>query len=172
MAAHQQQPPLGLPPTLNPDTLDTLSDLAALLTRLRAGISSSSSSSTTAAAAANNSSNTSATNPTSSSTSTLNLLAAAAGGSTSTAANDDGGSPALALKDLPSQSDQLRHRFQKARALVRMLPDMERSTAEQEAEMRELEAKIARQKETLEKLKALGARFAEMGREEGDRMEE
>lgn len=168
MAAHRQQPPLGLPPTLNPDTLDTLSDLATLLTRLRAGLSSSSSSSssTTAANNNNNNNNTSSTNPTS------NPLNAATGGSSTSTANNNGSGPALALKDLPSQSDQLRHRFQKARALVRTLPDMDRSTAEQEVEMRELEAKIARQKETLEKLKALGARFAEMGREEADRMEE
>lgn len=163
MAAHRQQPPLGLPPTLNPDTLDTLSDLATLLTRLRAGLSSSSSSSSTTTTTANNNTSTTTSNP----------LASAS--TSSAAANNNGsggGGPALALKDLPSHSDQLRHRFQKARALVRTLPDMDRSTAEQEVEMRELEAKIARQKETLEKLKALGTRFAEMGREEADRMEE
>ncbi|KAH7029159.1 RNA polymerase II transcription mediator complex subunit 9-domain-containing protein [Microdochium trichocladiopsis] len=154
----QPPPPLGLPAGLNPDALDTLSDLASVLTRLRGtggGTSSTSTQNHTAGP----------------SSTTSTITGATTSGSTTTTA---AGGPPLALKDLPGQSDQLRHRFQKARALVRTLPDMERSTAEQEVEIAALEAKIARQKETLEKLKALGNKFAATSRDDGDgdRMEE
>ncbi|KAJ1325727.1 RNA polymerase II transcription mediator complex subunit 9 [Microdochium nivale] len=141
MAAQQQQPPLGLPAGLNPDALDTLSDLAAVLSRLR----------TPGTDALD-------TAPTASSSS--------AGPSQATSTTGGGGAPPLALKDLPGQSDQLRHRFQRARALVRTLPDMDRGMGEQEAEMAALEARIALQRETLEKLKALGNRFAATSRDD------
>ncbi|KXJ90750.1 RNA polymerase II transcription mediator complex subunit 9-domain-containing protein [Microdochium bolleyi] len=152
MAAQQQgqpQPHLGLPTGLNPDALDTLSDLAIVLSRLRTPGTDSSAAS---------GSNTTATN------------------NTSLPSSAPASAAPLPLKDLPSQSDQLRHRFQKARALVRTLPDMDRGVGEQEAEIAALESRIALQRETLEKLKALGSRFAATSKDDvvadRDRMEE
>ncbi|POR36141.1 Uncharacterized protein TPAR_03662 [Tolypocladium paradoxum] len=70
----------------------------------------------------------------------------------------------LSLKDVPGATDGLKHKLQHARAQVRALPDMDRSVAEQEREMRELEARIERQRALLEHLREGGVRF---GKDEG-----
>ncbi|KAI5921994.1 RNA polymerase II transcription mediator complex subunit 9-domain-containing protein [Camillea tinctor] len=147
----QPQPltPLALPEGLSPDALDTLSELANLLTRiLKPGTNGSSSSS-------------------SSSSSQPPPPPSIKQSSTPAASGPESEFP---RKEFTASTDALKHRFQRARALIRTLPDLDRSLADQEAEMRALEAKMARQREVLAKLREVGARFA-AGDEEGERME-
>ncbi|PNY28867.1 Uncharacterized protein TCAP_01218 [Tolypocladium capitatum] len=70
----------------------------------------------------------------------------------------------LSFKDVPGATDGLKHKLQHARAQVRALPDMDRSVAEQEHEIREIEARIERQRALLERLREGGVRF---GKDEG-----
>ncbi|PKS11242.1 hypothetical protein jhhlp_003003 [Lomentospora prolificans] len=130
-----QQAPMALPPTLSPDSLDALTELTTLLTRLR---------------------------------STIQASAGPSGipGSTPLATgatpNPSAASPAgnsLSLKDVPTATDHLKHKLQKARVQVRSLPDMDRTIAEQEEEIAELEERIRLQREVLEKLKQKGVQF-------------
>ena len=71
----------------------------------------------------------------------------------------------LAIKDIPAATDELKHKLQKARAQVKELPDIDKTLAEQEEEMRELEEKIRKQREVLEGLKEVGIK-AKREREE------
>ena len=66
------------------------------------------------------------------------------------------GTGPLTIKDIPTATDGLKHKLQRARAQVKELPDIERSAAEQEHEIRELEVRIARQRDVLETLRRAG----------------
>ena len=61
---------------------------------------------------------------------------------------DPASQPALSPKDLVTEIAAIKIRVQKARAAVGALPDIERSTDEQEEEIRELEEKIQSLKRT------------------------
>ncbi|KAK8091437.1 hypothetical protein PG997_001798 [Apiospora hydei] len=69
-------------------------------------------------------------------------------------------------------TDALKHKLQRSRAGAKTLPDMNRGTADQEAEMAELEARIARQRAVLEGLRSKGLDFAAARGQAGDKMEE
>jgi hypothetical protein len=88
--------------------------------------------------------------------------------STSPSQLASGGS--LAVKDIPAATDELKHKLQKARAQVKGLPDIDRTLAEQEEEIRELEGKIGKQRGVLEELKEVGLK-AKREREEGEKGE-
>jgi len=62
----------------------------------------------------------------------------------------------VTTKDLPTATDGLKHKLQKARSQVRELPDIQRSVKDQDEEIARLEEKIQRQKEVLEELRAVG----------------
>lgn len=64
----------------------------------------------------------------------------------------------LTTKDVPAATDGLKHRLQKTKAQVALLPDMDRSIEEQEKEIGDLEEKIKEQRRVLEQLKAIGSR--------------
>jgi len=122
------QPPSlhNLPEGLNPDSIDTVPILSALLSRLP---------------------DSSSTVPT-----------------TSTAGSPPAGSPSnlatgtgpLGVKDIPLATNEIKHKFQRARAQIKELPDIERSLEEQEEEIRDLEEKIARQRAVLAGLRDVG----------------
>jgi hypothetical protein len=143
-----QPVPLPLPDALNPDALDVLSELGHILTRLRT-LPTTTSSSTSAQA-----------------TPTPTALVSASASSKKTGE--------LTLKEIPVATDVLKHRFQRARHIIKTtLPDLDRSIPDQETEIRALEARIARQRDTLLKLREVGARLAVVqGEGEGERMEE
>ena len=63
---------------------------------------------------------------------------------------------ALQPKDLPAAVLEIKHKLQRARAAVEGLPDIERTIADQEAEIRDLEHRIRRQRDTL---RGLGEKF-------------
>ncbi|KAI1159229.1 RNA polymerase II transcription mediator complex subunit 9-domain-containing protein [Nemania serpens] len=176
MSQQQQQLPaqaipLPLPESLNPDALDVLSELAHLLTRLRATTTTTT---TTTAAGAPTATTTLSTasahtatptptqpHPTSHATPTPTALLA-------TRRAGAGAGAELTLKEIPLATDALKHRFQRARTHVETaLPDLARGLADQEAEVAALEARIARQRDTLGKLREVGARLA-MGEREAD----
>ncbi|KAI0506498.1 RNA polymerase II transcription mediator complex subunit 9-domain-containing protein [Xylaria bambusicola] len=143
--------PLPLPEALNPDALDVLSELANLLTRLRALPTSTTAPSTTSGATP--AAPTSHATPTPTALLSSQASARKAGGSSS--------SSELTLKEIPVATDALKHRFQRARNLIRTtLPDLDRGIAEQEVEIKALEARIARQRDTLAKLREVGERLA------------
>ncbi|KAI1139386.1 hypothetical protein F5Y05DRAFT_346233 [Hypoxylon sp. FL0543] len=148
---------LAMPEGLNPDTLDTLTELAVLLNRLRTPTSTTSG----ATPAPTPSQPPPSQKPSQSQAQTNN-------GATTTTVTGE-----LSLKEIPPAADVLKHRFQKARALVRSLPDMDRGVREQEAEIAALEARLARQRDMLTKLREMGARLAaapEQDEGESDRM--
>ena len=69
---------------------------------------------------------------------------------------------------MPTATDEIKHKLQKARMQVKDLPDMDRSIQEQEEEIAELEDKIRRQREVLESLRDVGVRAkGERERREG-----
>ncbi|EWG43053.1 hypothetical protein FVEG_04688 [Fusarium verticillioides 7600] len=61
--------------------------------------------------------------------------------------------PTLSFKDVPGATDGLKHKLQRARAQVRELPDMDRSIAEQNDEIRDLESRIEKQRALLQRLR-------------------
>ncbi|KAF3763079.1 hypothetical protein M406DRAFT_261512 [Cryphonectria parasitica EP155] len=63
-------------------------------------------------------------------------------------------------KDLPTATDSLKHKIQRARAAVHTLPDIKRTIPEQEAEIAELKAHIEKQRAALGRLKEYGLQFA------------
>lgn len=149
----------SLPDNLSPDAVDTLTELSQILTRLRAaqasgaGLASLPSGATPSAGMA-------APAPV---TGTTPLP--------STAPNTAAATASISLKDVPTATDHLKHKLQKARAQIKTLPDMGRTLAEQDAELRELESRTRRQREVLDRLREVGILF---GAEDGvgrDRME-
>ena len=62
----------------------------------------------------------------------------------------------ITTKDLPSATDELKHKLQKARSQVKELPDIQRGVKDQEEEIERLEKRIRRQKEVLENLRGVG----------------
>ncbi|KAI5467068.1 RNA polymerase II transcription mediator complex subunit 9-domain-containing protein [Mariannaea sp. PMI_226] len=83
------------------------------------------------------------------------------------------GGPTLTFKEVPGATDGLKHKLQRARAQVRALPDMDRTIADQNEEIADLEARIQRQRELLQRLRDEAS--GRVGREEmapgGDQME-
>ncbi|RAL10851.1 RNA polymerase II mediator complex middle subunit MED9 [Aspergillus homomorphus CBS 101889] len=57
--------------------------------------------------------------------------------------------PPLDIKDLPTEVSSIKIRIQKAQAVVESLPDVDRSVAEQEMEIQELEDRIAKLKSVI-----------------------
>ncbi|RYP21109.1 hypothetical protein DL765_002398 [Monosporascus sp. GIB2] len=174
---------LAMPPGLNPSTLDTITELAQLLARLRTPASLSTTSTNlpggTPAAAQ--------TTPASSSTAAAQhqhqhhhhsqqhppQSQSQSQSQSQPGQGQQGQGPGqdneLSLKEVPAAADALKHRFQRARAQIRTLPDMGRGVAEQEAEMAALEARLARQREVLARLRDVGVRFAAaQGERDGD----
>lgn len=140
-------------PFPSPQIFDFLPPLHAILSRL---LVPSSSSAPTAATAQNQESG----NQTSAQTDTqkpnpppTSTPAAAVGGAASTTtpappaqSGQQQQSAPLDLKELPTATNAIRIRIQKARAVVESLPDVHRSVAEQEEEIRALEERIERLK--------------------------
>lgn len=83
---------------------------------------------------------------------------------------------ALSVKELPAATDNLKHKLQKARALVKTLPDVNRTIAQQEEEIKELEERRKRQIAMLAKIRDEGLQFAAVEQrrrdDEGERMVE
>jgi hypothetical protein len=145
MANQIASQPLSLPIGLSPDDLDVITELQSVVARLRTPTTLPSATGTTGATPAPTPSQ--QHNPTQSSSS-------------------NSATGEVDLKDFPARTDHLRHKLQRARAAVQTLPDMHRTVAEQEEEIRELEAKMARQEAELQKIRDMGAKFA------GNRMQE
>ncbi|KAH9905912.1 RNA polymerase II transcription mediator complex subunit 9-domain-containing protein [Xylariomycetidae sp. FL2044] len=206
MATSQSPTSFTLPEGLNPDTLDTLTELANLLTRLRAPAPPASSSTapptatttagpTPAAAATSSQHHQLAPPPSTSHTQShthqhqqqqrgatpaaptpsqaLSHTQSSLSLSLSSSSPHAEQLLSLSLKEIPNATDALKHRFQRARAQIRRLPDLGRDVGEQEREIRELEARLARQRDVLMRLREVGARFGAGAEEEGVvRMEE
>lgn len=65
----------------------------------------------------------------------------------------------LSIKEVPSATDGLKYRLQRARIEATKLPGIIMSIAEQEAEIRMWEEKIGKQREQLENLRKLGEKM-------------
>ncbi|KUI61687.1 hypothetical protein VP1G_08860 [Cytospora mali] len=153
------RPPAGganphpLPGGLSPDSIDVPSELYTILSRVRYTDKSG-----TATASGDGEpgkpggANTPAAGPSG--------ATPAAGGADGAAGGGNPASKPLSTKDLVAATDPLKHKIQRARAAVHTLPDIERSIPEQEAEIREWENKIARQREVLQQLKEFGIQFS------------
>lgn len=153
-AAAANSNPLSLPPTLSPDAIDALTDLATTLTRVRAGLLSSPGAVPDPT-----------TNPTTSSTASTTAVTSSApsgsgAGNTDTGTGAGAATGTLSLVDFPGATDAVKHKVQRARAQIRRLPDMARTTAEQDDELAQLGERVARQREVLAGLRDAGVRFA------------
>ncbi|KAI3401135.1 hypothetical protein diail_281 [Diaporthe ilicicola] len=151
MAASSSDPdanPHALPGGLSPDSIDVPSELYTILARLRY-----------------NDKNGAATNGDSDpSKPGANTPAAGLPGSTpSGGANNAASDPnnkLLSTKDLAAATDPLKHKIQRARAAVHTLPDIGRTIAEQEVEIKEWQDKIESQRKVLQQLKEFGIQFS------------
>ncbi|KAI1204716.1 RNA polymerase II transcription mediator complex subunit 9-domain-containing protein [Annulohypoxylon truncatum] len=162
--------PVAMPEGLNPDTLDTLTELAVLLNRLRMPTSTNTTGATPNAAAASTPAPPPPPPPPPP-TSNQHQLHPHSQPQTANGATTTTNTGELSLKEIPPAADVLKHRFQRARALVRGLPDVGRGTREQEAEIAALEARLARQRDMLARLREMGARLAVADEEgEGEKM--
>ncbi|KAK4098661.1 hypothetical protein N658DRAFT_560870 [Parathielavia hyrcaniae] len=150
-----------LPAGLSPDSVDAVTELSAILIRLRNATAGPSSSSTTgtgpaAGSAIASNSQPSATTPTPAApggvTGTTPLPTTTTTNRNPNTNTTTGGGTAepqpqplptrlLTPKDLPAATDSVKHKLQRARAAVRGLPDVQRSVAAQEAEVGALEAR-------------------------------
>ncbi|KAL2144945.1 hypothetical protein VTI28DRAFT_8289 [Corynascus sepedonium] len=74
----------------------------------------------------------------------------------------------VSAKDLPPATDPLRHKLQRARAAVRMLGDVRRALAQQEAEAQALEERRQRQAARLARTQEDGLLFVKAKREESE----
>lgn len=85
-----------------------------------------------------------------------------ASGSTPSGDADAPKTPAktLSTKDLTAATDPLKHKIQRARAAVHTLPDITRTIAEQEVEIKEWQDKIESQRKVLQQLKEFGIQFS------------
>ncbi|KAL1884113.1 hypothetical protein VTK73DRAFT_6782 [Phialemonium thermophilum] len=172
--------PTSLPESLSPDSIDTLTELSAILARLRpahltgGGIVNGSNGGTFSTPAPLPDSVT-GTTPRPSTSTPANLAqpappllasssAAAASGEVLDGGQSGTGGTIFALKDIPTATDGLKHKLQRARVQIRELPDMGRTVSQQQEEIAELEGRIARQREVLRSLREVGLRFA-MGEE-------
>ncbi|CAK7208784.1 hypothetical protein SCUCBS95973_000223 [Sporothrix curviconia] len=172
--------PLALPKTFSPDALDTTAELASILARLRPPQTSNAQ-----AGAAGGASGASASNGAVGVGGSGGAGGGAAGGGAGEgetlgatmggmAAAAAAAGPAIGLRDLPTATDGLKHKLHHARVQIKALPDTGRTVAAQEAEMRQLAARIEAQKAMLARLRADGARFAAAGEQEqrdADKME-
>jgi len=156
----------SLPDSLSPDSIDTLTELASILSRLRPQPDLPNSNNNNDNNGGPGAIGTGATPAPQAGavTGTTPLPSSIAAGGTSAAGAGTGAgatsSLALALKDVPTATDGLKHKLQRARAQIRELPDMNRTVAEQEAEAEELERRIATQREVLRGLREVGMKFA------------
>ncbi|KAK0713117.1 RNA polymerase II transcription mediator complex subunit 9-domain-containing protein [Lasiosphaeria miniovina] len=171
-----------LPEGLSPDSVDTLTELMSIVVKLRS-----------AQAAASGGMSTPALGnlvglPNISGTTGAMSIAGGPSGATPTLGAMTGSTPLaggigaagsgtgmLSIKGLPAATDNLKHKLQRARALVKTLPDVGRSIAQQEAEISELEERRRRQVAMLARIKDEGLQFAsaeQSTRDEGERMVE
>lgn len=65
----------------------------------------------------------------------------------------------ISFKDVPGATDGLKHKVQHAKRLVCGLPDMNRTIAQQDKEISELEARISTQRALLARLREDGLNF-------------
>ncbi|KAL8289707.1 hypothetical protein RB597_001372 [Gaeumannomyces tritici] len=173
------QHPLALPPHLSPDALDAITELAAILTRLRPPQSAAALGAPPPSLLATGT--TPAANAVTGTTPLPTAATPAAGGPGGGGGGGGSGlgghvsfggaSPSdapISLKDVPTATDALKHKIQRARQQIKALPDMSRTIAEQEEHISELEETIRLQQEVLAGLRGIGVQF---GAEGGDRME-
>jgi hypothetical protein len=159
---------------LSPDDIDTLTELAAILARLRPPPGPSSLAiSTPALANLTGLPGLSQLSTTGSGTTPAPLPGAVTGTTPlpSTAPNT-AAAGTLTLKDIPTATDKLKHKLQTVRVQIRGFPDVGRTIAEQEEEIAELEARMGKQREVLERLREVGMQFVveESSGGVGDRM--
>ncbi|KAK1783321.1 RNA polymerase II transcription mediator complex subunit 9-domain-containing protein [Copromyces sp. CBS 386.78] len=171
-----------IPHTLSPDAIDTLTELTQILTKFRSAQASARREA--AAASSSNLNNPSSSgNPTShpggigtpapgAVTGTTPLPIPTSNPTTSTTAEGS----LFNAKDVPQATDNLKHKLQRARQAVLTLPDIGRTIAQQEAEIKELEERKRKQVEMLARIREEGLQFARLEQsradEEGERMVE
>src|SRR4051812_5880886 len=112
-----------IPPGLSPDSIDTLTELTTILTKLRASQATAASTAPSALTGA-----------------TPAPLPGAVTGTTPLPSGTSNTST-FTVKELPVATDNLKHKLQRARAAVKALPDVSRTLEQQESEIKELEAR-------------------------------
>lgn len=140
--------PHALPAGLTPDSVDVPSELYTILSRLR--YADKNGASTNGDGDSNKPGANTPAGGLPGSTPSGGALQPANGSDTKT----------LSTKDLTAATDPLKHKVQRARAAVHTLPDITRTIAEQEAEIKEWQDKIESQRKVLQQLKEFGIQFS------------
>lgn len=170
-----------LPDGLSPDAVDILTELTAILTKLRAaqnlppaGFSTPALASLGAPPGAPGATPGSAPPGAASQSQPTGTTPAPGTGATPlpSGALNTTGPGGLSVKELTAATDAIKHKLQRARAAVKTLPDMHRTVEQQEVEIRELEERKKKQIAMLAKIREEGLQFARTSRDEadGDRM--
>lgn len=147
-SSHPDANPHALPSGLTPDSVDVPSELYTILSRLRY----------TDKNGAATSGDGDASKP-GASTPAGGLPGSTPAGGASNPADGPNTKP-LSTKDLAAATDPLKHKILRARAAVHTLPDINRTIAEQEVEIKEWQDKIESQRKVLQKLKEFGIQFS------------
>lgn len=155
-----------LPEGLSPDAVDTLTELTSIVVKLRAS---------QAAAAASHAQTSLGLPGSAGITSGATPAPGAVTGTTPLPSGAPNTVGLLSVKELPSATDNLKHKLQRARAAMKTLSDIQRVTTQQEEEIQALRERRKKQAEMLAKIQEEGIQFARSaGAEhgEGDRMVE
>lgn len=172
-----------LPPGLSPDAVDALTELNSIITRLRNNTQQGQTTTTTSATTTTTTAGGAGTQPPTgaatgpvppgvtgttplpiSSSSSIPTPSGSGGGggggpTSSLSASAAPAPPLLSVKELPAATDHLKHKLQRARAAVRGLADVQRSIAQQEAELARLEARLRQQVGRLARTQEDGVEF-------------
>jgi len=155
-----------LPPGLSADSIDTLTELATIVAKLRAAQAASNTSINPAAALLGPLGGATPAPAPGAVTGTTPLPSGAVNTSSTTV---------LSVKELPAATDNLKHKLQRARAAIRTLQDVSRGLEQQREEIEELEARRLRQLAMLDLIRGAGLQFSlgeQSHEEEGERMVE
>lgn len=145
MAQDAASHPLALPPSFSPDSIDALAELSLVVSRLKpvqgAGPANTQNSQTA-------SSQTQGAGPSQPTADPLQIPQ-----TVHPLLPDVSNIGDLPLRDVARFSDEIKHKLQRARQQIRQLPDMGRTIAEQEEEIKYLKKKMADQRKVLETLR-------------------
>ncbi|KAM7204620.1 RNA polymerase II transcription mediator complex subunit 9 domain containing protein [Rhypophila sp. PSN 637] len=162
-----------LPEGLSPDAVDILTELTAILTKLRAsqnlppvGLSTPALGGLATLPGATPGPGLGATSHSQPSGATP----APGPGTTPLPSGTPNAGSGFTARELTTATDNIKHKLQRARAAVKTLPDVHRTVDQQEAEIRELEERRKKQIAMLARLRDEGLQFARTGRDDADRM--
>ncbi|KAK4192170.1 RNA polymerase II transcription mediator complex subunit 9-domain-containing protein [Podospora australis] len=148
-----------VPEGLSPDSVDTLTELTSIVVKLRAAQAAAAASQAPSIGLSGAAGLTTGATP----------APGAVTGTTPLPSGAPNTAGLLSVKELPSATDNLKHKLQRAKVALKTLNDIQRVTTQQEAEIQALRERRKKQAEMLAKIQEEGIQFARVvGAEHGD----